>query len=67
MEGLTLGVATPAVASQVASLVAGWANRIRHFIRAPLTSLRTLLPKTDRLSRAFEHPKMDGDPDQVST
>jgi hypothetical protein len=49
MEGLTLGIATPAVVSQVASMVAAWAGRIQHFIRGLLTSLRNLLPKLDDL------------------
>ncbi|WP_229071063.1 hypothetical protein [Actinoplanes sp. DH11] len=54
MEGLTLGIATPFVAGQVASLVASWANRIQHFLRGLLSSLRNLLPKTEALSRVFE-------------
>ncbi|MEU4558697.1 hypothetical protein AB0F72_09910 [Actinoplanes sp. NPDC023936] len=53
-EGLTLGIATPFVASQVSSLVAKWANRIQHFIRGLLASLRNLLPKTESLSRILE-------------
>jgi hypothetical protein len=54
VEGLTLGVATPLVASQVASLVAEWANRIQHFIRGLLASLRRLIPMTDWLRKALE-------------
>ncbi|BAL91112.1 hypothetical protein AMIS_58920 [Actinoplanes missouriensis 431] len=53
-EGLTLGIATPFVASQVSSLVAKWAHRIQHFIRGLLSSLRQLLPKTDGLKRILE-------------
>ncbi|WP_433793979.1 eCIS core domain-containing protein [Actinoplanes sp. CA-252034] len=41
-EGITLGLATPVVAGQVATLVSQWADRIQHFIRALLNSLRTL-------------------------
>jgi hypothetical protein len=41
-EGITLGLATPVVAGQVATLVSQWAHRIQHFIRALLNSLRNL-------------------------
>ncbi|GIF37488.1 hypothetical protein [Actinoplanes xinjiangensis] len=41
-EGITLGLATPVVAGQVATLVSQWAHRIQHFIRALLNSLRHL-------------------------
>ncbi|MEU4692466.1 hypothetical protein [Actinoplanes sp. NPDC023714] len=54
VEGLTLGIATPVVAGQVAGLVADWAHRIQHFLRGLLTSLRNLLPKTDSLRNALE-------------
>ncbi|PRY29055.1 eCIS core domain-containing protein [Pseudosporangium ferrugineum] len=40
--GLTVGLATPVVVAQVASLVAKWVNKIQHFVRALLTSLRRL-------------------------
>ena len=40
--GLTLGIATPVVVGQVATLVAKWVNRIQGFIRALLNSLRQL-------------------------
>lgn len=49
-EGLTLGVATPFVVGQVASLVAGWANRIQHFITGLLASLRRLTGKLSELT-----------------
>ncbi|ASW57343.1 hypothetical protein [Plantactinospora sp. KBS50] len=49
-EGVTLGLATPAVAGQVATLVSQWANRIQHFIRALLNSLRRLSGKLDELA-----------------
>ncbi|WP_305783020.1 WXG100 family type VII secretion target [Symbioplanes lichenis] len=52
-EGLTLGLATPVVISQVATLVAKWADRIQHFVRALLSSLRRLAPKLDRLADIF--------------
>ncbi|GIF09777.1 hypothetical protein [Actinoplanes siamensis] len=52
-EGLTLGLATPAVAGQVATLVATWVNKIQHFIRALLDSLRRLHPKLDQLADIF--------------
>ncbi|MEU4694881.1 hypothetical protein [Actinoplanes sp. NPDC023714] len=53
MEGLTLGIATPAVASQVSALVLKWSNRIQHFIRGLLNSLRRLHPKLDNLTEAM--------------
>jgi hypothetical protein len=40
--GLTLGLATPVVIGQVAALVAKWVNKIQHFVRALLSSLRRL-------------------------
>ncbi|GLY01585.1 DUF4157 domain-containing protein [Actinoplanes sp. NBRC 101535] len=42
VEGVTLGIATPAVVSQVATMVAHWASRIRGFLQALLDSLRRL-------------------------
>ncbi|MFI7540050.1 DUF4157 domain-containing protein [Actinoplanes sp. NPDC049599] len=48
--GLTLGVATPVVIGQVAALVAKWVNKIQHFIRALLSSLRRLNGKLDDLT-----------------
>ncbi|WP_433828955.1 hypothetical protein ACQP2E_06540 [Actinoplanes sp. CA-015351] len=53
MEGLTLGIATPAVASQVSALVLKWTNRIQQFIRGLLTSLRRLHPMLDKLTGAL--------------
>lgn len=52
-EGLTLGIASPLVASQVGSLVAKWVNKIQHFIRALLNSLRRLHPMIDRLGQVL--------------
>jgi uncharacterized protein YukE len=48
-EGLTLGLATPAVVGQVAALVATWAEKIQRFIRALLTSLRNLMSRVGAL------------------
>ncbi|WP_436528891.1 hypothetical protein [Actinoplanes sp. HUAS TT8] len=53
-EGLTLGIASPLVAGQVATLVAKWVHRIQHFVRALLNSLRRLHPMLDRLAGVFE-------------
>lgn len=52
-EGVTLGLATPVVAGQVATLVSQWANRIQHFIRALLNSLRHLNTKIADLTRVL--------------
>lgn len=49
-EGLTLGLATPVVVGQVAALVAKWVNKIQHFVRALLNSLRRLNGKLDELT-----------------
>ncbi|GGQ59213.1 hypothetical protein [Couchioplanes azureus] len=49
-EGLTLGLATPLVIGQVATLVTKWVNKIQHFVRALLTSLRRLHPMLDNLA-----------------
>jgi hypothetical protein len=52
-EGLTLGIATPVVIGQVAALVAKWVNKIQHFVRALLSSLRKLHPMLDKLGDIF--------------
>ncbi|OJF15389.1 hypothetical protein [Couchioplanes caeruleus] len=52
-EGITLGIATPLVVSQVGSLVAKWVNKIQHFIRALLDSLRRLTPMVDHLGQVL--------------
>ena len=57
-EGLTLGLATPFVVSQVAGLVAKWVGRIQHFIRALLASLRRLIPGVDGLRAALDRLRM---------
>jgi hypothetical protein len=48
-EGLTLGLGTPVVIGQVAALVAKWAEKIQHFVRGLLSSLRRLTPKVHSL------------------
>ncbi|MFC7533857.1 hypothetical protein [Actinoplanes sp. GCM10030250] len=61
MEGLSLGLATPLVAGQAAALVARWVNKIQHFLRALINSLRHLLPKIDNLSKVLDHLRMAAD------
>lgn len=53
-EGLTLGLATPVVVGQVAALVAKWVNKIQHFVRALLNSLRRLNGKLDELTGVLD-------------
>jgi uncharacterized protein YukE len=53
-EGLTLGLATPLVVGQVAALVAKWVNKIQHFVRALLNSLRRLNDKLDELTGVLD-------------
>lgn len=55
--GVTLGLATPVVAAQVATLVAKWVNRIQHFIRALLSSLRHLNGKLGELAGILDRLK----------
>jgi hypothetical protein len=52
-EGLSLGIATPVVIGQVAALVSKWVNKIQHFIRALLNSLRRLQPLVHRLGEVL--------------
>ncbi len=52
-EGVTLGLATPVVAAQVATLVASWAAKIQRFIRALINSLRRLTPMVHHLGEIF--------------
>lgn len=56
-EGLTLGIATPVVVSQVSVLVAKWANKIQHFVRALLSSLRNLSGKLTELTSILDRLK----------
>ncbi|MBB2941106.1 hypothetical protein FB565_000810 [Actinoplanes lutulentus] len=53
MEGITLGIATPVVAGQVSALVLKWANKIQHFIRGLLGSLRRLKVMINRLGEVL--------------
>jgi uncharacterized protein YukE len=53
-EGLTLGIATPVVIGQVAALVAKWVNKIQHFVRALLNSLRRLNGKLNELTGVLD-------------
>ncbi|WP_433830218.1 eCIS core domain-containing protein [Actinoplanes sp. CA-015351] len=55
MEGITLGIATPVVAGQVSALVLKWANKIQHFIRGLLGSLRRLKTMIDRLGEVLNN------------
>lgn len=48
-EGVTLGLATPLVVTQVSTLVSTWVNRIRRFIQGLLDSLRRLCGLITRL------------------
>jgi hypothetical protein len=50
VEGLTLGLATPWVISQVASLVSKWAARIARFLDGLIRSLGQLIPLLRRLA-----------------
>jgi hypothetical protein len=52
--GLTLGLATPVVVGQVSVLVAKWVNKIQHFIRALLNSLRRLNGKLGELTGVLD-------------
>ncbi|MEV6601462.1 hypothetical protein AB0M36_32105 [Actinoplanes sp. NPDC051346] len=53
-EGLTLGLATPLVASQVGSLVAKWAAKISKLVMGLLNSLRRLKPMLTHLGAAID-------------
>lgn len=53
-EGLTLGLATPLVVSQVGALVAKWAARIAKLVLALINSLRRLSPLLRRLGDLVE-------------
>lgn len=71
--GLTVGLASPVVAGQVATLVAKWVDRIQRFIRGLLDSLRRLHPKLDALTeiltqlRARTHGLARADPTTPAT
>ncbi|XVU22753.1 WXG100 family type VII secretion target [Actinoplanes sp. CA-054009] len=63
-EGLTLGLATPVVIGQVSALVAKWVNKIQHFVRGLLNSLRRLHPMLDDLAEIFT--KLSGRSDALA-
>jgi hypothetical protein len=52
--GLTLGIGTPWVAGQVASLVAKWVKRIGGFLEALINSFRKLSPLLTKLDELIE-------------
>jgi hypothetical protein len=56
-EGLTLGLGTPVVIGQVAALVAKWVDKIQHFIRGLLNSLRKLQPMVEHLGKILDDLK----------
>jgi hypothetical protein len=56
-EAFSLGVATPLVVEQVATLVASWAGKIARWLKALLASLRRLIPSVHRLGELIEELK----------
>jgi hypothetical protein len=58
-EGLTLGLGTPVVIGQVAALVAKWVEKIQHFLRGLLDSLRKLTSMVEKLGRILEDLKAE--------
>jgi hypothetical protein len=56
-EAFSLGVATPLVVEQVATLVASWAGKIARWLKALLASLRRLIPPMHRLGELIEELK----------
>ena len=56
-EAFSLGVATPLVVEQVATLVASWAGKIARWLKALLASLRRLIPSVHRLDELIEELK----------
>jgi hypothetical protein len=53
----SLGVATPLVVEQVATLVASWAAKIARWLKALLASLRRVMPIVRRLGELIEELK----------
>ena len=53
-EIFSLGAGTPAVVTQVTALCSAWGDRIAHWLRALLDSLRRLRGLTDQLTEALE-------------
>jgi hypothetical protein len=56
-EAFSLGVATPLVVEQVATLVASWAGKIARWLKALLASLRRLISSVHRLGELIEELK----------
>nr|WP_240940143.1 hypothetical protein [Planosporangium flavigriseum] len=56
-EALSLGLATPLVVEQVATLVASWAAKIARWLKGLLASLRRLMPEVRRLGELIEKLK----------
>ncbi|WP_051366796.1 WXG100 family type VII secretion target [Hamadaea tsunoensis] len=56
-EGLTLGLGTPVVVGQVATLVTTWVNKIQKFVRALLNSLKRLRPMVHKLGELMTELK----------
>jgi hypothetical protein len=56
-EVFSLGLATPLVVEQVATVVASWAAKIARWLRALLASLRELAPVVRRLGELIEELK----------
>jgi uncharacterized protein YukE len=52
--GLTLGIGTPLVAGQVATLVTRWVNRIAGFLEALIRSFRKLSPLLSKLDELMD-------------
>lgn len=53
-EGLTLGLATPWLVTQVTTLAATWISRIAHLLDGLIGSLRRLTPMTLQLERTID-------------
>jgi hypothetical protein len=56
-EAASLGLATPLVVEQVATLVASWAAKIATWLRGLIASLRRLMPVVRRLGKLIEELK----------
>jgi hypothetical protein len=56
-EAASLGLATPLVVEQVATLVASWAAKIARWLKGLLASLRRLIPDVHRLSEIIAYIK----------
>ncbi|MEV4754689.1 WXG100 family type VII secretion target [Micromonospora sp. NPDC049559] len=56
-EGLTLGLATPLVVSQVGTLVGRWMAKIARLLHGLVASLRRLMPMLQKLGRLIDSLK----------